>query len=268
MKKIETEELKNIELDILDYIDEVCRRNNINYSLAFGTLLGAIRHKGFIPWDDDIDIMLIRSEYNKLIDVLKHDNHDYYRVLTPDDKGYWYGFAKVVDSRTVLEEKNWPTDERIGVFVDVFPMDFVPENNEEEIIEKASYYDMKVKYNLTNIAYVHNNKVIKLIKKIVRQRAVRKARAQDEFYWKAKMTDLLNQYSDTKNVACAVSPPAKICKAEYFENYADTLFENKSYRIINNYKDCLTEFFGDYNILPPESERVSNHDFTAYYKDS
>ena len=79
-KKIDVEELKCIQMDILNSIDLFCKQNNIKYSLAFGTLLGAIRHQGYIPWDDDLDIMLLREDYTKF---LKEFRHEIYSVITP-----------------------------------------------------------------------------------------------------------------------------------------------------------------------------------------
>ena len=86
MKKItDVSELRLIQMDILSYVDKVCRENGIKYSLAGGTLIGAVRHKGYIPWDDDIDIMLVREEYEKLVDILSandSDNNIPYKILT------------------------------------------------------------------------------------------------------------------------------------------------------------------------------------------
>lgn len=105
MREMTLGEVKECELNILIYIDQLCKKNNINYTLGYGTLLGAVRHKGFIPWDDDIDIILVNDEYKKLLKVLYKDKNSQYRVLSPKDEGYWYSYAKVTDSRTLICEK-------------------------------------------------------------------------------------------------------------------------------------------------------------------
>ena len=92
-KLMVSDEVKQVQLEILAYVDEICREYNINYSLAYGTMLGAVRHKGFIPWDDDIDIILMRSEYQKLLNILYDKKNDKYQVYSPKDEGYWYNYA-------------------------------------------------------------------------------------------------------------------------------------------------------------------------------
>ena len=101
-KKILTlEEIKQIELDILYYLHELCEKNDIKYFIDFGTLLGAIRHKGFIPWDDDTDISLARDEFEKLYNVLKKENHPHYKLISyRETKGYPYTYMRVYDVRT------------------------------------------------------------------------------------------------------------------------------------------------------------------------
>ena len=76
-KKLDLKEIQKIELDILIYLDKVCKKNNIKYYLSSGTLLGAVKYKGFIPWDDDIDVILMRDEYLRLMDILKNNNEGF-----------------------------------------------------------------------------------------------------------------------------------------------------------------------------------------------
>ena len=131
MKEISDQELKRIELDILKVIHQFCKENGVDYYLCGGTLLGAVRHGGFIPWDDDIDIYMPRPDYERFISCFKEEN---YRVLTfRSTRGYPLPFVKVCDCRTVLREKLGPDIPECGVFVDVFPLDGL--SNE---MEKAS----------------------------------------------------------------------------------------------------------------------------------
>ena len=122
MKKIELDELKIIEKDILKTIDFTCEKNNIQYYAVGGTLLGAVRHGGFIPWDDDIDIAMPRAEFEKLRKVFNNVN---YKIQFFDNvKDYGYPFPKIVDDRTILVDyKNGTGKEISGVFVDLFLYD-------------------------------------------------------------------------------------------------------------------------------------------------
>ena len=125
MKKIGLDEIKNRELEILKWIDKTCKENGITYFLAYGTLLGAVRHKGFIPRDDDIDIFMTRENYNKFLDINNKEISKKFSVLSLEtEKTYYYPFAKVVDNDTYVDEKKFKKIDKLGVWVDIFPLDF------------------------------------------------------------------------------------------------------------------------------------------------
>lgn len=119
------QEKKDIEKGILDYVVSVCEKHGIPYFLAYGTLLGAVRHGGFIPWDDDIDIALLRPDYIRLLSAIDADGDARYGVMHSGCAGYYYPFAKVVDRRTAVEEANIEPVAGMGLWIDVFPLDGV-----------------------------------------------------------------------------------------------------------------------------------------------
>ena len=125
MEEIGIDKLKQIQLDMLKDIHAFCVEHDIRYSLAFGTLLGAVRHKGYIPWDDDVDIMMPREDYNRFI---RSYGNNIYRIadmsVNPD---YGLPFAKVEDVLTVIEE-NVEGGSVFGIYIDVFPVDYIPDN--------------------------------------------------------------------------------------------------------------------------------------------
>lgn len=135
-KEIKVEELKQIQLDILKFVDKFCKENNLKYFLAYGTLLGAVRHKGYIPWDDDIDIIMFREDYEKFVTTFKDVN---YKVFATEvNSKYPYPFAKVGDTRTYyMEEIKDVID--TGVNIDVFPLDYLPENRIKDICNKRNF---------------------------------------------------------------------------------------------------------------------------------
>ena len=102
MQYLEKEEIKEIQLALLDYIDETCKKHDIPYFLSYGTMLGAIRHKGMIPWDDDIDIMMPRDDYNRFIKLYNDHNPRYQVYSIENDDSYTYTMAKVFDQETVM----------------------------------------------------------------------------------------------------------------------------------------------------------------------
>ena len=135
MKELTQEELKEVQLQIMDYVDYFCRTNNINYTLACGSLIGAIRHGGFIPWDDDIDIHILRKDYIRFTEMWNahKDVHPFELINIESGNNMGYPFGKIYDPKTITYIGNI---ERTGVFIDVFPVDYVID--EEDYVERQS----------------------------------------------------------------------------------------------------------------------------------
>ena len=130
-KTISFDEAKQIEQQILKYIDKTLRENGISYWLDAGTLLGSVRHKGFIPWDDDIDLVIMRKDYDRAIEVLNNSS-DRYKVLTMHNtEDYYYTFAKITDTHTHIVERDWREIRDLGIYVDLFPLDYLPADDRE-----------------------------------------------------------------------------------------------------------------------------------------
>ncbi len=147
MKTIEIKEMQKIELEILKSFSKICDEHKLRYFLSNGTLLGAIRHKGFIPWDDDIDVYMPRNDYMTFLQLVGSSLEPHYKLLTPyNSKEYIYTYAKLYDDRTILIE--WPDTVRytIGVYIDIFPVDGLPES----IKETKKHFDRLKKLNRLN----------------------------------------------------------------------------------------------------------------------
>jgi len=135
-------------LEILDAFDEICRKHNINYWLACGTLLGARRHGGFIPWDDDLDVYILQSDYKKVVSVLKEELPENFKLQTREtDKNYWYYHAKIRDTDSKYYDKNTESDnlQYQGIFIDIFPIEPVPSMGFKKIVDKFILSDNRLK---------------------------------------------------------------------------------------------------------------------------
>lgn len=266
MKRMTLDEVKKIQLDILVYVADVCHKNNIEYSLAYGTLIGAVRHGGFIPWDDDIDIVLMRKEYKKLLECLSKEKHERYQVLSIKDSGYWYSYAKVTDTRTFIEEKNWPNYEKLGVNIDLFPLDFFPEENPKAFFDESMEINRGLQYCLTDIAYKDRNLFKSYIKRICRYRKVKKCREQDEWYWKHKYEKNVEKTKPSKYIGEIVSGPYNLWDRRVMEAFVQIDFEGEKFQMTKEYDEMLRTTYGNYMELPPEKDRVSNHDYVPYWR--
>lgn len=261
-------ELRKIQMDILSYVDKVCHEQNIKYSISGGTLIGAVRHKGFIPWDDDIDIMLTRQEYDKLVKALSGDYEDSkpYKILTHSiSKDFQFPYAKIVDERTILRE-NVKGCKDFGVFVDVFPIDYIPKSGVNLLFSRMRFlYNILILKRLTTNRKRSflKNATIKLSQIILAP--VSSDRILDEMDAIARKAGR----QTTDKMACLVWGYGKkeIIPAGVHQKHCMLPFEDRTYMAIADYNTYLTNLYGDYMKLPPKDKQISHHDFEAYWKD-
>lgn len=266
MREIQFEEMKKIELNILIYFTEVCEENNLRYYLGGGTLLGAVRHKGFIPWDDDIDVMMPRPDFQKLLSL--SINNENYNIIKPGTAGYYYNFAKLVDTRTILEEKGIKVIDGLGVYIDIFPLDGMPETpdarkkrfKELNSIRKRINNTclLKPKFHRNPFAYLNACRIYNSNKNI------------DLSSLQKKYLDsaLKNSFDDSEFVFAAGGAygARDIFPGKWFEKEIELQFENLSVKAFNGYDFYLTQLYGDYMTLPPEDKRVTPHHTIVYFK--
>lgn len=266
MREIQFEEMKKIELNILTYFTEVCEENNLRYYLGGGTLLGAVRHKGFIPWDDDIDVMMPRPDFQKFLSL--SINNKNYNIIKPGTAGYYYNFAKLVDTRTILEEKGIKLIDGLGVYIDIFPLDGMPETpdarkkrfKELNSIRKRINNTclLKPKFHRNPFAYLNACRIYNSNKNV------------DLSSLQKKYLDsaLKNSFDDSEFVFAAGGAygARDIFPGKWFEKEIELQFENLSVKAFNGYDFYLTQLYGDYMTLPPEDKRVTPHHSIVYFK--
>lgn len=261
MRQIPFDEVKSIQLDLLSDIADFCETNGLTYFLAYGTLIGAIRHNGYIPWDDDIDIAMPRPDYDKFImSYNKKDSHK--KVIDiAIDKTYGVQFAKVYDDRTWLDEYKY-RKENYGVYIDVFPIDGVKGTFRMRLARKIDKVLHAKKANFTERSFVKNF-INCLVKAVclpfsvydILKFADRNARKY-AFGTTAKAGNFLETYG--------------ICEIVDTSVFQDTVFhqfEGKQYRIPVGYNQWLRTIYGDYMQLPPEEEQIAHHISNVYWKD-
>lgn len=265
MKELSKNEIKTIQLDILQSIHQFCETNNIRYSLAYGTLLGAIRHKGYIPWDDDIDVMMPRPDYERFIQNYPNFCDRYIVQTYNNDNSYYLWCAKVYDNRT--EQITFPT--RSGVCVDVFPIDGLPDNLEDVrkyIKKKRKLFFRRLVFTCKNNSYRPGNKFVNAFKYIIKRILVPSRSAvikQIEKLYKSYPYSTSNYVGDIIDLF----GERGWLKKEIFENYTTASFENLQVKIIKDYDTFLKARYGDYMQLPPEEERVPGHAAPVYWKE-
>ena len=262
-KKLDIDEIKEVELGVMDYIHNICREKGINYSLAYGSLLGAVRHRGFIPWDDDLDIALKRDQYDQLYQAILEDNNSIYKVVSwENDSRYPYPFYRVYDSRTVYENNYIQNDIELGICVDVFPFDDYKDVNKE--ITKLDMYRRLSVYTLYGI----RNKEAG-IKNIVRYLMLVAFRLTRVKTWNKKLNDCSKAFVDGEYIDYLMESKKYSTKldAKALDEVVECRFEDRVYNIPKDYDHILTTIYGsDYMEIPPLEKRIQHDDFVAYIK--
>lgn len=248
-------EVKQGILNIMIAVDSFCRINGIKYSLAYGTLIGAVRHNGFIPWDDDIDIWMPRPDYNRFIKEFKHDTFVFHSMETDSDWPLIFG--KVCDERySAIDEFG----KDFGLFVDIFPIDGLPDND-----RTISAYYRKIRF----LEKLWSNQVLTSRLTITSQMPLKKrckiliARVLGMFVKKEHIIDSFVRASskydfNTASRCCVVTEGHFIFDKEAISEYTLLPFEGNSFMAAKGYDELLHSLFGNYMELPPVEQRI-NH---------
>ena len=271
MREIKEKELKELQLEILQCVHDFCQQKGIAYFLSYGTLLGAVRHKGYIPWDDDIDIEMTRPNYERFIREFE-GAYPHLSVCCPEkDWGYYAPYANVIDNRTVLEEGGISHRGRtMGVKIDVFPLDGYSEDEATDRRDYRRLIRMNAILRLKRISWDEDVKRASGLRKglvaakwlvaqlipygWLQRRLIRFAKRHD--------------YESCNYVGCQTfSWSFRRLKRSVFDTYCPIEFEGRKFQAIEDYDTYLTTLYGDYMQLPPVEKRVFQHQFRAYWKD-
>lgn len=265
MKYLELEDIKKVALDILKRVTKICDDNGFRYVLAYGTLIGAIRHQGFIPWDDDIDIQMPRPDYEKFLKFM--DAHETelgnLRVFTrKNTKNYFYGIARVCNTDYEIHTHN-EKDCGMGLFIDVYPFDGLGSSYSKafEFIRKMSIINDKlVAASLISVEY---NRHLKYDLELLLTRILGKK----HFFNKVDKIVSKCNFNESNYLGLAgwCGMPL-IYNKNLFEDRIKVKFEDTEFYAPKEYDYILRMTYGDYMKLPPKSEQVPHHGYVAFKK--
>ena len=266
MIEIEKEAYKRIPLEILLHVADFCEKNNIRYSLAYGTLLGAIRHKGFIPWDDDVDIIMPRIDFEKFKKMYHSERYPLSDISI--NKAHATDMAKVYDSHTVFYNSNAHLLRKYGLFVDVFVVDNFPSDSVEmqkwlKRIKRLSRINQLKNSSFAGII-LSNSSVLTKIKFIIYKISPIPRR-----FIQNKICNLSQKYDNVRTGAVGITMsqdnPYDTYPSDLFEEFTDVEFEGHTLKAIRKYDTWLKICYGEYMQLPPIEKRKGKHGITAYY---
>ncbi len=248
------EQTHKIQVMLLDQVDRICRKHDIKYMICDGTLLGAIRHKGFIPWDDDIDISMERPEYEKFCKVCQQelDGDKFFFQTYNTDENYPWIYAKMrYNYSKFVRAGQEHLDMNDGIFLDIFPLDGVPNNrivryffNIKRVLFRKMLYSVVGSVSEKN---PFKRTVFKILNKFPK-RSVHKG-----------FEAMAQKYNDPKyKYITNYAFPEPLRERRWIHNMTDVEFEGKLYQTTAHYDEWLTVMYGDYMELPPVEERHGN----------
>ncbi len=273
-KKLTIKENQEEALKILVRIAEICSKLRLRYYLAYGTLLGAVRHKGFIPWDDDVDIMMPRDDYKKLIDYFMKNAE----ALKPlelfcpsNNKNYPFYIARISNNEFELEVDN-EEPYGMGTFIDIYPLDGVGNDKKGAVKLRRKGKRLSSYCFLATRNRFEKGTTSSKFRLLVKLPAYiyAKIRGKEHFLRELEKLSKKCNYNNSNFVSCVTWGGAgnekDILPEEWFGEGISLPFEDYSFLVPVKYREILTFFYGDYMQLPPESERIGHHFYRTYRK--
>ena len=268
MRELSLKEVQNESLNILSVIDDLCNQNDISYSLGYGALIGAVRHHGFIPWDDDIDIVMTRANYEKFLRMfnLKTDNSlKGMKLYAPELGNCNYCISRICETQKTIVRKyfQW-SEENTGIWIDLFPIDPLPDEGVQRIRKQV-----ELCFNIcgANVPISNDLGFKRILKILYKKIKYGRYDINDEIKNYLNSIKTLDYSNNSEFLTNFGSPYGEkdIHREQVFSNYKRVMFENVEVSIISNYDEYLSNIYGDYMKLPPKKNQVRGHTENKYY---
>ena len=271
------EEIKQFALEALCWFKETCQRHNLRYQLAFGTLLGAVRHKGFIPWDDDIDVLMPRKDFDRLCGMIDQVRTDDWELMWFEhEPRFLFPWMKLCNRKTAVLPPRLSSGLVYGLSTDIFPLDMLDGATESEAREsaRACYSNLKkAEKDARKLGVLHTGG-INTVKRVVKQGLFRlngaKVSALRQAYADAHQAMRSHPFDPDGYAGLIYNKYRSVWKMRDMvgegDEYSTLTFEGIPFAGPCDPDAVLRKTYGDYMKLPPEDKRVSPHTFTAYYR--
>ena len=269
MKRITNEEFRERSVDMLAFFTEYCKNNNIVFYMYYGSLIGTMRHQGFIPWDDDIDVIMPRPDYEELISKFNQQNSKYRIVSMHTDSLFTAPLAKVIDTETLLvQHYGFKEKIQLGIYIDVFILDGFPSVEEKRNLHMKKCMELKKNWAHANheFHYKGSSYLKDLIRGIYYLPVI--CRGTSHYLKEIDKNAKKFNYNDNDFVGNAMFPGvvSDIHNKSDFKMSCFGLFEGIKVPIPSGYERILTKLYGNWRKLPPVEQQKSIHDFDCYLK--
>lgn len=264
-------ENQQVAAEVMSVIHHICKKLELKYFLIYGTLIGAVRHKGYIPWDDDLDIMMPRPDYDRLMNYFKENAETLapYKLFAPDTvEDYPYMIARICDSRYEIETDN-EKDCGMGAFVDIYPLDGLGNDFDKAVAfsrtsgRYASLCFLSTRLRCEKGLTTSKLRLLIKLPAFWLAKLLGKRWFMDKLFARAKTCDYEN--SDYVGMVVWESGGEKaVFPKAWFEKVKEVDFENHRFYIPEEFHAVLTKTYGNYMELPPEEDRIAHHFYKIY----
>lgn len=268
-KEMSLRDIQKVSLDILKVFHDFCVSNNIRYSIGYGTLIGAVRHKGFIPWDDDVDVVMLREDYNKFINLFRDSEN--YKLFSGERRNMYGAIARLCEIKRTRVDLYVPLfSEATGVWIDIFPMDYIEEDHDRLLEDMQSVISAHRETIMKRCLMRSMRNEVNGLRSLFHWIKMNVKYRNDIFsYVDAHLSKVNDISSENGGLICQFGYPTynerDVVIREAFDDVVEVNFEGSLFYAMKGYDLWLKNIYGDYMKLPPKEDRIAKHGQNKYY---